>query len=646
MPVNCPVTVIGKDSFSWKGKETLKLIVEDEEGIRGTLLCYHRNFLGNKLIQGTKIYIYGLFQYKFGQWSCAAFEYELLSKSGKAGAEQAFGRILPVYPLGGSLNQKVLRRSVAQALKSYTPGLKDEIPFYLPRKGSLSSGKEPGGCPGNKLQALKAVHFPDTLEQTEEARNYLIYEEFFHLQTAVGRSALKDRERGNRKAVSLNRELEERLKKALPFALTQDQLKVLDEIAADLSSPRPMNRLVQGDVGSGKTLMAFTAALNVIRQGRQAALMAPTELLARQHAEKAAALLEPLGISVAFLKGSLQSKSRRHLLKELASGNIHLVLGTHALFSEDVIYKDLGLAIIDEQQRFGVAQRQALAAKGSCVDLLYMTATPIPRTLAMTAFGDLDISSIHTMPAGRKPVETHLARQGNEEKVYSFVRRELEKGRQAYFVYPLIEQSEKLALKDAENMYEKLQKIFPQYPAALIHSRIPEEEKKLRMEGFSGGKISLLVATSVVEVGVDVPNATIMVIEQAERFGLSALHQLRGRVGRSDLQSYAFLIYSPQLTEEGKQRLKIMMENNDGFLIAEEDLKLRGPGDMAGMKQSGYMSFRIADLARDSKILLQARADVLTIFREDPLLQKEEHKIIKELWDTAPPFNENLIRSA
>ena len=304
-----------------------------------------------------------------------------------------------------------------------------------------------------------------------------------------------------------------------------------------------------------------------------------------------------------------------------------------------------GLAVIDEQHRFGVAQRQALAEKGQCVDLLYMTATPIPRTMAMTAFGDLEVSSIHTMPAGRKPIVTHLARQGNEEKVYSFVRGELEAGRQAYFVYPLIEQSEKMNLKDAENMYLHLQETFPDHSLALIHSRIPDDEKKERMESFSRGDTDILVATSVVEVGVDVPNATVMVIEHAERFGLSALHQLRGRVGRSDLQSYAFLIYSNKLTDDGKQRLKIMMENSDGFIIAEEDLKLRGPGELAGIRQSGYMKFRIADMVRDSEVLIRARRDVLTILEDDPGLDKAENRVLKELWETAPPFSETLIRT-
>jgi len=627
--VNTEMTVIGKESFHWKGRPTLKLLVEDDSA-RGTLLCYGRNFLGDKLITGTSIYLYGQFQYRFGEWQCGSFEFEPVSE-----APEKFGSILPVYPLGGSLNQNVLRKAVLQAMREYTPGLKEELPEHLRQKYNLPV----------RLSALMMIHNPKNPEEVEISRKYFIYEELFHLQTAVGRNAVKQRQVQGTSGSHLPRILEKKLKKNLPFSLTSDQESVLDEIAADLESPRPMNRLIQGDVGSGKTLVAFMAALDVIEGGRQAALMAPTELLARQHADNAARLLEPLGLSIAYLSGNTAGEGRRHLLEELKKGGIQLVVGTHALFSADVTYRNLGLAIIDEQHRFGVAQRQALAEKGSGVDLLYMTATPIPRTLAMTAFGDLDVSTIKTMPPGRKPIETHLAREGNEEKVYRFVHNELKQGRQAYFVYPLIEKSEKMDLKDAENMFEQLQKTFPGRKAALIHSRIPEDEKKERMEGFSRGDIDILVATSVVEVGVDVPNATIMVIEHAERFGLSALHQLRGRVGRSDLQSFAFLIFSNKLTDEGRQRLKVMMENTDGFIIAEEDLKLRGPGEMAGIRQSGYMKFRIADMIRDSEVLLQARRDVIGIMEDDPELKKPENSVLKELWESAPPFSDTLIRT-
>ncbi len=380
-----------------------------------------------------------------------------------------------------------------------------------------------------------------------------------------------------------------------------------------------MARLLQGDVGCGKTLVALLSSLLVTASGEQAAFLAPTELLARQHAENAARLLEPLGVRIAFLSGSVTGAPRALLLAALRAGEVDLLFGTHALFSEDVAFHALGLVIVDEQHKFGVLQRQALLRKGEAPDLLLMTATPIPRTLALTAFGDLDVSSIRTMPAGRKPVVTHLAREGNEEKVYRRVREELEKGRQAYFVYPLIEESNALAVKDAESAYRDLkEKVFPDLPLALIHSRVAEEEKERAMAGFAGGAVKVLVATSVVEVGVDVANATCMVVEHAERFGLSTLHQLRGRVGRGADQSYAFLVYGTKLTDEGIERLKIMKETTDGFRIAEKDMQLRGPGELLGVRQTGFLNFQVADLLVHGPLLLQARDDAIRLLAEDP----------------------------
>ena len=405
-----------------------------------------------------------------------------------------------------------------------------------------------------------------------------------------------------------------------------------------------MARLLQGDVGSGKTLVAFLSAISVIEAGFQCALMAPTELLALQHAENATKLLDPLGIRVAFLTANIRASGRTRLLQELAEGRIDFVVGTHALFSSDVTYKNLRYVVIDEQHRFGVSQRQALSQKGQATDLLLMSATPIPRTLALTAFGDLKTSVIRTMPEGRRPIVTHTAKQGNQAKVYEFVRHELKAGHQAYFVYPLIESSEALDLKDAQTMAGYLSReVFPEYTAALIHSKVDDDEKCRVMEDFASGKIQILVATSVVEVGVDVANATCMVIEHAERFGLSALHQLRGRVGRSTLASYCFLIYSENLTDDGRQRLKVLMETTDGFRIAEEDLKLRGPGDLAGVKQSGYLRLRFADLGRDYELLVQVRDDVEAVFQADPSLLSLENAGLRRLWEKAPPFSDDLV---
>jgi ATP-dependent DNA helicase RecG len=372
--------------------------------------------------------------------------------------------------------------------------------------------------------------------------------------------------------------------------------------------------------------VAFLTALLFTEAGRQSAIMAPTELLARQHAEGAARFLEPLGVRLAFFSGSVPAKARRPALEALKAGDIDIVIGTHALFSGDVEFHDLGLVIIDEQHRFGVAQRNRLFAKSLYPDILVMSATPIPQTLALSAFGDMDVSVIKTLPPGRKPVQTHLALEGREQKVYDYVRGQLEAGRQAYFVYPLIEGTETQDLKDAESMYRKLkEEIYPGVSAGLIHSRLPEEEKRLIMAQFSAGEIRILAATSVVEVGVDVANATCMVVEHAERFGLAALHQLRGRVGRGLWQSYAFLVYSGGLTETGKRRLKIMKETTDGFRIAEEDLALRGPGDLTGLRQAGLLDFRAARLPADMDIMLASRKAAYDLLEKDPGLLAPEH---------------------
>jgi ATP-dependent DNA helicase RecG len=454
--------------------------------------------------------------------------------------------------------------------------------------------------------------------------------------------------------------LQRRLIERLPFQLTQGQKGAVEDINRDMGGPYPMARLLQGDVGSGKTLVSFLACLRAVEEKGgekgQACLMAPTELLARQHAENAARLLEPLGLRIAFLTGNIKAAGRSQLLKALAAGEIDIVLGTHALFSRDVVYRNLRLVVIDEQHRFGVTQRQAVMAKGDHPGLLMMSATPIPRTLALTVFGDLDVSSIPDMPPGRKPVKTHLAKESNETKVYDFVRKELAAGRQAYFVYPLIESDESRDLKDAESMARRLStEVFPAYPVALIHSRLGEEEKRATMDAFRKGDIQVLAATSVVEVGVDVPNATCMVVEHAERFGLAALHQLRGRVGRGEAQSYCFLIYSDQETPKGYEgalpaimseeerskegrRLMVMLENTNGFVIAEEDLKFRGPGQIAGIEQSGYLTLGIADPVRDADELAKARTDAFAILEDDGGLLKAENRCIAEVLTRAPPF--------
>jgi len=461
----------------------------------------------------------------------------------------------------------------------------------------------------------------------------------------VAKRALERKKRKTSTAVSAPEKtenyspLQKKLLERLPFSLTAGQAQAVDEINGDMAANIPMARLLQGDVGSGKTLVSFLSALRAIEENAQAAIMAPTELLARQHAENAARLLEPLGLHIAFLTGNIKAAGRKELLKNLADGSIDIVVGTHALFSGDVEYKNLKLVVIDEQHRFGVTQRSLIMSKGKETGLLMMSATPIPRTLALTVFGDMDVSVIKDMPPGRKPVKTHLAKESNEKKVYDFVRGELEQGRQAYFVYPLIEGGDEI--KDAVSMADRLAKeVFPKYKTALIHSKVAEDEKKQTMDDFRKGEIKILSATSVVEVGVDVPNATCMVVEHAERFGLSALHQLRGRVGRGQDQSFCFLVYSDELTEEGKTRLKVMLENSDGFVIAEEDLKLRGPGHIAGTEQSGYLVLGIANPIRDIEELQRAREDAFSIMENDPDLLLADHRVIAKVLEEAPLFSE------
>jgi ATP-dependent DNA helicase RecG len=607
-------------SRAWIGRgyrKTLKVGIEDETG-RGALLCFGRGYLSGILQPGKWFWVWGRFQRRHGELQASDFEIEPYEQ-GRERAEYA--RILPIYPLTEGLSQNAIRQLMHRALELVLPELDEELPSdFRERRGCLP-----------KRAALEAVHFPESIEQLTQARKTLVYEELLHYQLALGRSRLirasikrsRHRHAGALKGALLDR---------LPFTLTPDQQRVLQEIEADLVAPHPAARLLQGEVGSGKTLVALASALSVIEAGEQAALLVPTELLARQHGDNAARLLEPLGVRVAFLSGAVQGASRRLLLGSLEAGEIDLLIGTHALFSEEVRYRRLGLVIVDEQQRFGVAQRQALLAKGDHPDLLLMSATPIPRTLALSAFGELDVSEIRTLPRGRKAVITHLARQGNEAKVYERVRREVAKGGQAYFVYPLIEESSSLDLKDAERMYERLKRgVFADLRLALIHSRVAEEQKIRVMQDFAAGQIDILVATSVLEVGVDVARASCMVIEHAERFGLSNLHQLRGRVGRGERQSYAFLIYGNNLTEAGIARLKAIMNATDGFLIAEQDLKIRGPGEFLGEKQSGFPRFGIADLLSDWDLFLLAREDAREILSRDPGLLDPQHRDLREV---------------
>ncbi|MCL2191732.1 MAG: ATP-dependent DNA helicase RecG [Treponema sp.] len=637
------VTVLSRDWIGGGRKPTLKAYVEDESG-RAALVCFNRPWMKEQLVPGRRFRLWGRFQYRYGDIQSTDFEIEPVTGDDSNPGNCNPG-ILPVYPLSAGLTQTKLRGFVASAIEKYANDIEDELPGEIVSRDGLLS----------KAAAIKAIHFPGSIGELEAAKKTLVYEELFYLEVMVGMRALGRRAPGSPAArVSLS-PLQERLLERLPFRLTQGQREAVDEINADIvRGGFSMSRLLQGDVGSGKTLVSFLATLRAADDGAQAALMAPTELLARQHAENAARLLEPLGLRIAFLTGNIKAAGRKELLRHLAVGEIDVAVGTHALFSRGVEYKNLRLVVIDEQHRFGVTQRSLIMEKGNNPHLMMMSATPIPRTLAMTVFGDMDVSVIRDLPPGRKPVKTHLARESSEARVYDFVRRRLEAGSQAYFVYPLIEgpspedgddpDPRNAALKDVVSMAERLaREVFPGFAVALVHSKLDEEEKRRTMERFRAGETKVLVATSVVEVGVDVPNANCMVIEHAERFGLSALHQLRGRVGRGQDQAYCFLVYSDELTEDGKARLKVMLESTDGFVIAEEDLRLRGPGQIAGTEQSGYLSLGIANPIRDIEVLAKARADAFFILENDPGLVLDGHRAIARVLDEAPPFSSVML---
>jgi len=659
------VTVLAHDWIGFGHKRTPKIFIEDESG-RAVLVGFNRPWLAKQMDVGGHYHVWGGFEYKYGEIQSGNFEFEDSSKA------ENYGKMIPIYPLCAGLNQTVLRRFTANAIEQYAARLENELPDEIIARDKLLP----------KAAAIRAYHFPSSPEERDLAKKTLIYEELFYLEIMVGKRALERKGTGNsptklaREQGLGNRELankvgagtgtgeqgtgivsplQQRLIERLPFSFTKGQQQAIAEINADMGdcahsvahngtySNFSMARLLQGDVGSGKTLVSFMAALRAADNGGQTALLAPTELLARQHAENAARLLEPLGMRIAFLTGNIKAAGRKDLLKHLEAGEIDIAVGTHALFSKDVTYKNLQLVIIDEQHRFGVTQRALIMAKNSTATphLLMMSATPIPRTLAMTVFGDMDVSVIRDMPPGRKPVITHLALESNEQKVYEFVRDKLKAGSQAYFVYPLIESDDEkeIILKDAVSMADRLAtEVFPGFAVALIHSKLDEEEKRQTMERFRKGEIRVLVATSVVEVGVDVPNANCIVIEHAERFGLSALHQLRGRVGRGQDQAYCFLVYSDKYTDDGKARLNVMYENTDGFVIAEEDLKLRGPGQIAGTEQSGYLNLGIANPIRDIEALTKARADAFSILENDPGLVLDGHRIIARVMEEAPPF--------
>jgi ATP-dependent DNA helicase RecG len=577
---------------------------------------FHAGYLADVLVPGLKVALFGKIEYDSytGELAMLHPEFELLSgDDDEAESGLHLGRIVPVYEAVSKVNTRVLRTLVHRILASLAP-VQDPLPPTIKARLKLP----------DRWTAIRDSHFPPRdadLRMLNEfrspAQQRLIFDEFFWLECGC---ALKRSESRTLPGIAfeLKDSARSQIKAMLPFKPTGAQKRVLSEIAADMAGPRPMNRLLQGDVGSGKTIVAAEAAIIAIENGYQVAVLAPTEILAAQHYFSFKRLFGPLGYVTAIITGGSSSREKTQIKKLLASGLVHVAIGTHALIEKDVEFHRLGLAIVDEQHRFGVLQRLELIRKGVHPDVLVMTATPIPRTLAMTVFGDLDVSVIDEMPPGRKRVITRHVTADRVELVYSFVKKQVDAGRQAYVVYPVIEESETQAMKAAEKMYRHLsQEVFPDMPIALLHGRLASDEKEAVMERFKKGQARLLVSTTVIEVGVDIPNATVMVVEQAERFGLSQLHQLRGRVGRGADQSYCVLV-TEKLNDAARERIRTLVESNDGFHIAEMDLKLRGPGEFFGTRQSGMPSLRIANILRDQEILEQARREAMAFVSEPP----------------------------
>ncbi len=525
-------------------------------------------------------------------------------------------RIVPIYPLTEGLGQKRLRRILDSVLQSYMDCVDETLPSAVVREHKLK----------NPVFALRNIHFPNSWDALELARRRLVFEEFFLLQVGLARRRAAVAHEGRGQAFSIEpRALSHELQQVVPFKLTGAQERAVEEIRRDVTSGRAMNRLVQGDVGSGKTVVGLAAILMAVRSGYQAALMAPTEILAQQHALVMRRLLEPVGISVELAIGSNTGRNRRDVYERIAGGQSQVAVGTHALIQEGVEFRRLGLAIIDEQHRFGVLQRQALHLKGERPHVLVMTATPIPRTLTMTLYGDLDTSIIDELPPGRKPIKTHWKSRGSADAVYAKAAALLADGRQLYVVCPLVEESEKLQVRAATQLAEQVAtEIYPDYRVGLLHGQMKPDEKDDVMRRFKAHELDVLVATTVIEVGIDVPNASVILIEDADRFGLAQLHQLRGRVGRGEHASFCILIADPK-TEDGRARMQVMVETNDGFRIAEEDLKLRGPGEFFGTKQSGIPELYVGDILRDHAIMEETRQAAFALVEKDPNLVSPEH---------------------
>ncbi len=576
-----------------------------------SVVAFNRTYLAKQLSLGDTIQVTG----KWDQHRMTLNAVEV-----RMGGQEREHLVEPVYSVRGNLTMRQMRKFVAQAIQvANKQRSEDPLPLFIRDRYKLP----------DRIEAIEALHFPKDRQSLKHARRRMVYEELLIFQLKMQAYRAIERRKSGGRALTVDHAGVETFIQSLPFKLTEAQSNVTKEILSDLEAPIRMNRLLQGDVGSGKTVVAAIALYAVILAGYQGALMVPTEILAEQHAESLAAILAPFDVQVALLTSRVKGTARKNLLWALKSGTIDLLVGTHALIQDDVVFKDLGLVITDEQHRFGVEQRRLLRDKGEKADVLYMTATPIPRTLAISAFGDMDISSINEMPAGRKPIETYWVKHKQMTQVIDMIKKELGQGRQAYVICPLIEESEALDVQNAIDLHASLVQAFPDFKVGLMHGRLNSEEKDAVMESFKDNEVQLLVSTTVVEVGVNVPNATLMIVYDADRFGLAQLHQLRGRVGRGDDQAYCVLITDAK-SEVSQERMRIMTETTNGFELSEKDLELRGPGDYFGQKQSGLPDFKLADVVHDFKALEVARQDAATFMQGEAFWQDSEFGVLRE----------------
>ncbi len=598
-------TVTAHQSFFWNKKKQTKIIIKDSSAA-GELVAFNMRGMEKLMPVGQEFYIYGKFEFRFNTIQSSTFEFEKPDVFGSDSS--SMGKLYPVYRLTEGLRQKEFHKILKKAFDLYLDEINDPIPNYFLQNRKLLSKKE----------CLLQLHFPTHLSQVEKARVRGAYEEFMCTRIALELKRLTETKITKNQRYP-DKDILVKLDGVLPFELTSAQKRVIQEIYTDLNHEYAMHRLVQGDVGSGKTSVALAAMLLAATNGHQAAFLAPTEVLAFQHYKKIKEFADLLNIPCALLTGSFSQKERRDILDGLQKGTLPIIIGTHALFQTEVIYHNLSLVVIDEQHKFGVEQRGQLINKGENPDILVMTATPIPRTITMSLYGDLDISIIDELPAGRQKITTKQITKKNYKEMLDILHQEIHKGRQAFVVCPFIEDNEKMSnVRSVDQVYQEFKKLFPQYVFSVVHGKMSQDEKDQIMKEFSLNNSHILIATTVIEVGIDIPNATIMIIENAERFGLAQLHQLRGRVGRGSHESYCFAVNE---SYEAESRINIFTSTTDGFRIAEEDLQIRGPGEILGTRQTGSPVFRLADFSKDQKILQTAVGDSQLIIEKDPTLE-------------------------